>query len=407
MIRKIALPGLLLAALSVAGAGAALGADPEPGLPLSRGNILEPARHVEAFRNMDRVFPYHVIHRGGPVAEIPRAERALEVSYDWNGGRHMLDDLLARTRTQGLLVIKNGHIVSERYFNGADGNTRFTSWSVAKSFTSTLVGLAIADRKIAGVDAPITRYLPELKRSGYNGVTIKDILEMSSGVDFTEEYTNPKSDVEIMWRRTMVDESERFDDFARGLGRKEKPGRRFYYRSVDTGVLGLLVRRVTGKPLADYLSERIWQPLGTESDATWLTDRPGPDGMEAAFCCINATLRDYGRFALLFLGNGKWNGRQILPTAWIGQATRSHDPQVQPGHLMPGYWLGYGYQWWTFPGPARAFTGQGIYFQFLYVNPRDNLVIVKTSAFDTDWDDELESETYAAFGAIAAALRGG
>ncbi|HKM99913.1 MAG TPA: serine hydrolase [Candidatus Binataceae bacterium] len=372
----------------------------------TREQIAEPWYAAGSFRHMADLFPGHVVNRGGPVSELPYSVQSLaDVHYTWQGRYHALATILARTYTTGFLVIKDGRIVYEWYFGGAKGNSSFTSWSVAKSFTSTLVGLALAEGKIAGIDHPVTEYLPELKGSGYDGVPIKDLLEMSSGVKFTEEYVNPQSSVEIMWSRAMVQETERLNDFAKSVARAEPPGTKFVYRSLDTQVLGWLVKQVTGESLAAYLSQKIWQPLGMEQNATWLTDRPGPDGMEAAYCCLNATLRDYGRFGMLFLNKGKWNGKQIVPEEWVEQATVPRGSQVQPGRLYPGYPIGYGYQWWTFPGPDHAYSAEGVNFQFIYISPSDNLVIVKTSAFPTAWNNNLALETYAAFDAIREALR--
>jgi CubicO group peptidase (beta-lactamase class C family) len=372
----------------------------------ARRAMLAPGKRALAFRSMDTVFPFHVISRGsGPVFRLARVERKLDVTYVWHGKKHTLADLLKRTDTQGLLVIKDGKIVCERYFDGANDNSKFTSWSVGKSFTSTLVGLALSDGKIKSLDDPVTDYLPELKGSGYDDVPIKDILQMSSGVKFTEEYTNGTSDVNIMWNKTMVDESETIADYSRSLGRAEKPGTKFVYRSIDTGVLGMLVKRVTGRTLAGMLSDRVWQKLGMEHDATWLTDRRGPDAMEAGYCCINATLRDYGRFGLLFLNQGKWNGKQIVPARWVEQATNPQSRQVRYGHLAPGYPPGYGYQWWLMPGGAdHPYSAEGVFFQFIYVDPAHKMVIVKTSAYSDFWNDELEGETFAAYRAIADAL---
>jgi CubicO group peptidase (beta-lactamase class C family) len=372
----------------------------------ARRAVLTAGKRAVAFRSMDTVFPYHVISRGnGPVFKLPRADRALDVSYVWKGKRHTLADLLKRTDTQGLLVIKDGKIVYERYFGGATDTSKFTSWSVGKSFTSTLVGLALSGGKIKGLDDPVTKYLPELKGSGYDDVPIKDILQMSSGVKFTEEYNQGTSDVNIMWNKTMVEESETIADYARSLDRAEKPGTKFVYRSIDTGVLGMLVNRVTGQTLAHMLSNRIWKKLGMEHDATWLTDQPGPDSLEAGYCCINATLRDYGRFGLLFLNNGRWNGKQIVPASWVEQATNPQSRQVQYGHLTPGYPPGYGYQWWLMPGGAEhPYSAEGVFFQFIYVDPAHRMVIVKTSAYSDFWNDEMEGETFAAYRAIADAL---
>ncbi|MGC1678878.1 MAG: serine hydrolase [Candidatus Binataceae bacterium] len=370
-----------------------------------RAAVLSPANRVQAFRTMDQVFPYHVIERGGPVAALPGGGQQIKLSYLFKGKRRTLDDLLARTRTQGFLVIKDGKIVDERYLNGADDKTKFTSWSVAKSFTSTLVGLALADGKIKSLDDPITKYLPELKGSGYDGVPIKDILEMSSGVKFTEDYGDRNSDVQILWDKTMTKQSETLDEYAKTLRRTEKPGAKFVYRSIDTGVLGLLVKRVTGMPMATMLSDRIWKPLGMEQDATWLTDGPGPNATEDGYCCINATLRDFGRFGLLFLHDGKVDGKQIVPASWIKLATNPQSPQVGWGHLFPGDPGAYGYQWWLiYPGAGHAYSAEGVFFQFIYVSPKYNMVIVKTSAYDDFWDDQLGIEQLVAFNAIGEAL---
>ncbi len=374
----------------------------------ARRAVLLPQNRASAFRGMDTVFPYHVIARGGPVSALPNAPRNVDIKYRYRGETHTLDDLLTRTKTQGFLVIKDGKIVAERYFDGANEKSRFTSWSVAKSFTSTLVGLALADGKIKSLDDPVTNYLPELKGSGYDGVPIKDILQMSSGVRFNEEYTNNKSDVIVMWNKTMVDESETIDDYAKSLGREQPPGTKFVYRSVDTAVLGLLVKRVTGETLAQDLSTRIWQPLGMQSDATWLTDRPGPGGMEAAYCCINATLRDYARFGLLFLNRGKWKGKQIVPASWVEAATNPQSTQVSWGRIIPGDPGGYGYQWWLMaPGQDHAYSAEGVFFQMVYVNPKYNMVIAKASAYDTFWNVPLGIEQFVAFDALGRALEQG
>jgi CubicO group peptidase (beta-lactamase class C family) len=370
-----------------------------------RAPLFIPEKRAEKFRSIDTLYPYHVIKRAGPVSELPRAAPKLHVMYTFAGERHSLEDLLARSRTQGFLVIKNGKIVDERYFNGANDTSKFTSWSVAKSFTSTLAGLALADGKIETVDDPVTKYLPELKGSGYDGVPVRDLLEMTSGVKFTEQYDSPESDIGIMWRKTMDEESETLVDYAKSLGRAEAPGTKFVYRSIDTGVLGMLVKRVTGESLADTLSKRIWQPLGMESDATWLTERPGQDALEAAYCCINATLRDYGRFGLLFLNRGRAGGRQVVPAAWVDQATTPQSPAVQWGRLVSSVPFGYGYQWWLIqPGPRHPYSAIGVFFQFIYVMPKYKMVIVKASAYDDFWSDWLMIEQITAFDAIGKTL---
>ena len=372
----------------------------------TRQNYFRAPYREGSFRHMDQVFPFHLVHRAGRISNLPHGERRLgEVTYQWKARACALDELLMQSKTTGFLVIKDGKIVDERYFGGASESSTFTSMSVAKSFTSTLVGLALADGKIKSLIDPITDYVPELQGTGYEGVPIKDILQMSSGVNFSESYVSGHySDMDLMFERGMIDESSSLSDYLRGLSRALLPGTGFSYKGADTQALGWLVRRVTDLSLADYLSQKVWQPMGMERDAFWNTDAAGPNGMEAAFSCFNATLRDYGRFGLMFLNRGKWNGKQIVPSDWVERATVPDGPQVQPGKLIKGSTLGYGYQWWTFPNDG-AYSAEGIYFQFIFVNPKENLVIVKTSAYDRPWSADLEGQTYSAFWAIGAALR--
>ena len=360
-----------------------------------------------AFRSMDQALPYRVVAKGGAIAELPRAARKLEVSYQFNGDTHSLDDLLARTRTLGFLVISGGSIVDERYFDGANDKSKFTSWSAAKSVTSTLVGLAVADGKIASVNDPVTTYLPELKGTAYEDVPIKDILEMSSGVAFTEEENNRTSDIWKMFFGTLVTQSQSFSEYVKTLRRRsEAPGAKWVYRSVDTEVLGMLANRVMNQPLSEILAKRIWQPAGMEQDATWITDG---SGAEAAFCCLNATLRDYGRFGLLMLHRGKMGNRQIVPEKWISDATNPQGEQVTYGHLWPFLSddsTGYGYQWWLPNGGEKhPYSAIGLYYQFIYVNPELDLVIAKASAGPERFSIPGQNEQFAAFDAIGRFLQ--
>ncbi|MGH6960615.1 MAG: serine hydrolase domain-containing protein, partial [Dongiaceae bacterium] len=305
----------------------------------------------------------------------------------------------------GFIVLKDGRIVFERYRLGADERSLFTSMSVAKSFVSTLVGFAIGDGLIGSTDDPISDYIPELAGSAYDGVPIKAVLQMSSGVSFIEDYDASVSDSNIVWSESLERNVTPLNEFVRKSKRRQEPFAHFHYAGIETMALGWLVSRVTGKTLADYLSEKVWGPLGMEADANWVTDGPGAAASEAAFCCLNATLRDYARFGLLMAQNGAWQGRQLLPPGWVQEAMQPDRPQVQPGKLHAGYDIGYQYQWWTFPGADHAFTGNGVNGQFLYVNPAERLVIVVTSAWPDWWSDDLENHTYAVFAAFAEALR--
>jgi hypothetical protein len=279
------------------------------------------------------------------------------------------------------------------------------SMSVGKSFTSTLLGLARAEGKIASFDDPVNLYLPDLAGTGYDGVKILHILQMSSGLDFNESYEwGEESDVDRLLR-AAVGQKETFADVARSFGRKTEPGQKFVYVSNDTQILGMLLARVTGTTLSAFMAERLWGPLGAEADARWILDREGDAGVEMAFGGFNATLRDYGRFGLLMAYEGRWRGEQLLPEGWVAEATVPKSRQVDYGKLYPEYPLGYGYQWWCFPGQDHAFTAVGIHGQFVMVNPVLDLVVVKTSAWPVPWDDAKERETYALFHAIEEQVR--
>lgn len=370
----------------------------------TRGTMWQDPYMIGSFQHWDDIYPVRTVPRSGPVFELPRAAEPIRLeSFEFAGETRALEDYFARARTTGLVVLKDGVVMYERYRLGADEHSRFASMSVAKSVVSTLVGFAVADGLIAGVDRPITDYLPELAGTGYDGVPIKAVLQMSSGVAFSEDYESPSSDFMRLWYEVVTYQKLRLNTAVARAKPGVPPFSVFNYSGLDTAALGLLVARVTGRTLSDYLAEKLWGPLGMEADALWGVEDRRPDATEVAFCCFNATLRDYARFGLLMAQKGNWQGRQLLPAAWVEEATRPDRPQVAPGRLYPDYPLGYQYQWWTFPGPDGAFTAQGVNGQFLYVNPAARLVIAMTSAWPDFWDDGLETETYALFDALAAA----
>lgn len=389
---------VLLGLLPVLAGDIALAADYPVG---TRSSMWRDPYMIGSFRHWAEIYPVRVVPRAGPVSELPRAEHEVvpaEAATD--GGRIAIEDYFVRARTTGIVVLKDGRIVYERYMLGADENSRFTSMSVSKSIVSTLLGFAIADGLVAGVDRPVTDYLPELEGSGYDGVPIKAILQMSSGIDFTEEYED-QSDFLDMWNEVVHYQKVRLADYVKAAQPGEPPYTRFNYASLDTAVIGLLVTRVTGKTLSAYLAEKLWGPLGMEADASWGIDDRRDDASEVSFCCFNATLRDYARFGLFMAQQGMWEGHQLLPAAWVDEATHPDRPQVALGALYEDYPLGYQYQWWCLPD--GAFMAQGVHGQFLYVNPAKRLVIAAMAAWPDFWDDRLEMETYAVFDAFAAA----
>jgi hypothetical protein len=394
----------------------ALADSPEP-LPQSAATaplgrpleVLQPRYRLGSFTHMAEILPARRIVRGGPVRELPRAERDLAgVAYEWGGQRRTVGDYLERNRVMALVVLKDGRIVHESYRLGTTPQTPFVSWSMAKSFTSTLVGLAVADGAIASLDDPLVKYLPRLADSGYRDNTIRDLLDMSSGVKFVEDYAAIDSLEGRAWAEGTVNRSvpSYTDTFSWFRERLHPPGTRFYYASIEPAILAWLVREATGRHPSDYLSERIWQRIGAEHDATWVLDRPG--GIEIGSCCINATARDYARFGQLMLDEGRVGPEQVLPASWVG-FVRSPDPArpfLNPSNQLNGKPYGYHAQWWLWPEADRAIAAQGVYGQFITVDFDDRVVIVQTADWDRAVSRDLHHETQALQRAIVAALRG-
>ena len=331
---------------------------------------------VHTFRNIDRLFPTRRIPAAAKPLPLPSAATSLsDVQFSDRGTVHHLRDYLELNRVAGLLVLDHGRIALERYRFGNGPHTRWMSMSIAKSITSTLIGAALKQGAIASLSDSVTHYVPALAGSAYAGVTIRDVLMMASGVRWNEMYTDPASDRRRLLEAQIAQVPGSTLAVMRGLPRAAAPGTVNNYNTGETQVAGLVLRSAVGKPLATYLGERIWSRLGMEADAYWWLD--APDGVEIGGSGISATLEDYGRFGLFMLANGVAAGDSILPAGWVREATT---PKV----LRDGTPLDYGYLWWTAPTPdARrdgAFAGEGIYGQFLYVNPAAHVVIVVWSA---------------------------
>jgi CubicO group peptidase (beta-lactamase class C family) len=356
---------------------------------------------VENFRAMERVFPAREVPRAGKVWAYKRAPAPLPETYAFEGAAHDLAAFLDRTETTGLLVVHQGAITHEEYRQGADETSRFTSWSVAKSVLSALIGIAVEEGHIASIGDPIGNYVPALAASGYGDVPIEDARTMSSVVAFDEDYDDPTSDINMLFIRAMAMGVPAEETLAR-LERVRAPGTYNDYVSSDSMALGLVLEAATGMPVADYLASRLWGPMGAEADATWSTDRAG---REFALCCLNATLRDWARFGRLYLDGGAREGRQIVPTDWVTASVKPEAPHLQPCDNRASHWtFGYGYQWWIPEGPQGDFLAIGVWGQYIYVNPARDVVIVKTSA-DPLFDDN-DHESAAAFRAIARAVAG-
>ena len=333
--------------------------------------VLTPEMAVNTFRNIDRLFPTRTVPRAPtPMPLTPAATPLTSVSFSDRGKRYELEDYLELNRVAGLLVLKDGRVKLETYRFGNSKRTRWMSMSIAKSITSTLIGAAVNQGYIAALSDPVTRYVPALAGSAYEGVSVRDVLMMSSGVRWDETYTDPASDRRSLLEAQISQVPGSAMAVMKGLPRAAEPGTVNNYNTGETQVAAEILRRAVGRPLAAYLSERIWSRFGMEADATWWLD--SPDGIEIGGSGFSATLRDYGRFGLFFLSGGVAAGEAILPAGWTREAT---GPQVLGG----GTALAYGYLWWTGTTPAaqrdHAFAAEGIR-QFLYVNPVAKVVVV-------------------------------
>ncbi|WP_422363469.1 serine hydrolase domain-containing protein [Pyruvatibacter mobilis] len=342
------------------------------------------------FHRMDDMFPVNRLPASDRPYDFPDGDKiTLPATFTYKGETVDTEKFIELTDTGALLVLRDGKVIYENYWLTGGREEQWLSMSVAKSFISTLVGIAVEEGHIESIEQPVTAYLPDLAGSAYDGVRIKDILQMSSGAAWNEDYSDPDSDINRFGRIFALGGS--LNDFMATLEREREPGTYNHYNSTDTQVLGALVVAATGRSIADYMTEKLWQPLGAESDAFWLTD---DEGMEMAFGGFNATARDYAKLGELFRKGGEWRGEQLVPADWAKAAVTPDAPHLLPeaenGIPFP---LGYGYQWWVLDSTEGEFSGIGVYNQFVYVNPAKDVTIVKLSAF-SDYAKDLEQTSY-------------
>ncbi|MEH3039188.1 MAG: serine hydrolase [Sphingomonas paucimobilis] len=360
---------------------------------IARWHMLDGDINTLTFRSMDTLFTTRTVARSGPVWRLPRADHPLDFTYRVKGQTYRADDFLERSYTNALLVMKDGRIVSEIYRNNSNEHTRFMGWSMTKSVTSTLVGAALDDKLIASLDDPITRYLPELRGGGYDGTTIRQILQMRSGVDYEERYDFAHPGVAATNHiNALVKNVARFADVARTIKRAHKPGTTFAYKTIDTAVLGWLIERVSGGSVAAYTARKLWEPLGAEADGFYIMDGAPGTGREFSGAGYNATLRDWARFGQMILDRGMADGRRIVSPQWVEMASAPAAAEDASG--------GYGMQWWTMPN-TPAFSAIGLQGQYVFVDPATRTVVVKLSYFPPA--DDSASEETAAFLAAASA----
>ena len=336
---------------------------------------LRPDDQVKMLAHSEELFPVRVASRGPSVAPLRQSSKPLgPLEFASDGKTYNTFDYLSLNRVAGLLVLKNGEISFEDYELGNDETTRWASFSVAKSVTSTLLGAAVKDGYVRSLDDLVTLYLPQLRGSAYDGVTIRNVIQMTSGVRWSEAYADRNSDLRKLSERRMTLRPGVVLGFMSSLQRADEPGTVLRYNTGETYLLGALLEAATQRPLTQYLSEKIWSQVGMERDATWWLESPG--GMVLAGAGIAATLRDYGRFGLFVLNDGRIGANRIVPEGWFSEAGSAK--------VVGGKSVDYWYMWWPIPAGepihAGAFKAQGLFGQVIYINPSEKVVIVVLSS---------------------------
>ena len=334
-------------------------------LPTNRDVLFwNEAQRDAAFRALDRLpvlAKSHVVAAGGTARPLP-AGAPLKLPLD-------VDEYMAGQRAAALVVVHDGRVRLERYGLGFDASGRWTSFSVAKSMTSTLVGAALRDGAIRSLDDKVSDYLPEMKGSAYDDVSVRQLLTMTSGVQWNEDYADPNSDVARFNNHRPEDGVDATVSYLRRLPRAAPAGTRWNYSTGETNLVGVLLARAIKQPLATYLSQKVWIPAGMEQQATWLLSRTGN---EISGCCIQAATRDYARLGVFILDGARVDGKSVVADGWLAEATTKRTEIGQPGR-------GYGYQWWTYDD--GSFAARGIFGQGIFIDPKRKLVI----ASNADW----------------------
>ena len=341
-------------------------------------NLYNEKTIAKNFINIDKIFS----NTSNPISAsnqpyiFEKQQFDLPDTYIFEDEELSLQEGLTHFHTDGLIILHEGKMLHEEYWNGNTKDSKHISFSVAKSYLSALFGIAVNEGLIDSIEDKVSKYLEDFVGTGYEDVKIKNLLQMSSGIEFNEDYADPNSDINKFSRATARDVP--FRDFAKTLKNGRPQGTYNHYVSLDTQVLAMILEAVTDMPVREYLYKRIWNKIGTESDAYYITDSTGAD---MALGGLNATLRDYSKFGQLYLNKGSWMGEQIVPESWVIDSTTPDAPHLMPnaGELSSNEW-GYGYQWWIPGEPLTDFTAHGIFNQFIYVDPVSNVVIAKTSS---------------------------
>jgi CubicO group peptidase (beta-lactamase class C family) len=374
------------------------------GYPVGNASVYGQMRYfVGTYSHFDQVVAAHVVTHAPTPWSFRRAPAEPEISYMFQGERHSIDDYLRRNPATGLLIAKDDAILYEHYQYARTDRDRFLSQSMAKTITSMLIGIAVGEGKIKSIGDDVQTYVRDLAGTEYGKTPIRALLHMSSGVAFREVYDG-NDDIAQLGRdlfglggRSAVTSVAQFNT------RTAPPGTVWHYASIETEILGLVLRAATGVPITDYLRDKIWQPIGTEADASWAIDGTG---QEVTFCCFNAVLRDYARFGRLLAHDGVWEGRQLIPRQWLIDATTVSpaDAYLAPG-VATGF-FGYGFQVWLLPGAQRRFVLLGIRGQMIFVDPASKLVMVHTAVRPKPADPSASREAIALWQAMEQELGG-
>jgi CubicO group peptidase (beta-lactamase class C family) len=370
--------------------------------PATMNRIFHPTERLENHRGMDKIFPKRDILPSSAPLSFEKVPVELPKTYVYKGEERKIADFLAQSTTTSLLVLRQGKLESEAYFTGANADSRFTSWSIAKSFVVTLIGMALLDGKIKSIDDRIDQYIPELKGKAYGEASIKSVMQMASGVRFSEIYTDKFSDINKLFYKVFIF-GQGVNESVANYPREVQAGSRFSYASADTQVLSWLATKVFEKPLASVVQERIWQPLGMESSAYWSLDRV--DGNELGYCCLNATARDFAKLGQLYLQDGQWQGKRLLPENWSKLVTRPGFAGQEPGAPNPTQASGnngvrgYAMQFWVPKEYDGEYYANGVWGQSIWISEKTQTVIVRT-AVDEKYRDRLD-EMFAVMRAVS------
>lgn len=362
------------------------------GLPSDK-NILfwTDEQRNKAFRMMNVLAPSNTI-AAGENPKILAQGKMLPSEFEVGGKMLSVDQYMADQRSAGIVILQDGKIRLEEYRMDFGKDDRWTSFSVAKSLVSTMVGAAIKDGFIKSIDDPLTDYIPELKGSGYDGVTVQQLLTMTSGVKWNEDYADPDSDVAKFNSTKPVDGLDPIIVYMKTLKNEVEPGTRWQYNTGETNLIGVLVAKATGKSISEYLSEKVWKPYGMSQDAEWLLNE---GGKEIGGCCISATVRDYALFGQFAMNGGKIGDESVVPDGWFAKAGTKQVDIGEPGR-------GYGYQWWTFDD--GSFAAQGIFGQGIFIDPTRKLVIASNGNWPSASPDDKKAQRNAFYKAVQVYL---